>query len=76
MAATYDRVVVATMFGRHTGWVSGGSAAYGSADLEVPAEKEVYIDDMYGKMRYEFERNGIDNKKIVLPSQLSLKELQ
>lgn len=62
MASTHDRVVISTMFGRHTDWVSGGSAAYGSADLVVPAEKEVHIEDIYDKMRETFEKNGVENK--------------
>lgn len=61
MAATHNRIVIATMFGRHTDWVSGGSAAYGNADLVIPAEEEVDIEDIYDEMRYKYERNGIDN---------------
>jgi len=57
-AITHHRILLVTMFGRDSDWVVAGGACYGEADMLIPAETTVELDEIYGKMMDIYERNG------------------
>lgn len=54
---SHNRLSIVTMFGRDTDWVVAGAGGYGYADLIIPAEKELYLDDVYEMIEEVYERN-------------------
>ncbi len=62
-AWTHGRVVLNVVFGRYTDWMSVGSAAYGDADMVVPAEKETHIKEIYERAKEAYFENEYDYGK-------------
>ena len=57
-AYAHNRAVIITMFGRNTDWVVLGAGAYGDADLIIPAEKEIELDDICERILESYYKNN------------------
>ena len=56
-AYALSRIFIVEVLGRSSGWLAA-SGAYGYADLIVPPEKEVKLDDVLKYLAASYERNG------------------
>ncbi|MBS3788869.1 MAG: 6-phosphofructokinase [Candidatus Bipolaricaulota bacterium] len=57
MAYTHGRVMINTLFGRGTDWMAAGACAFGDADLVVPGEETVSINEIYKEVKKIYLEN-------------------
>jgi len=57
VACTHRRVALVSVFGRITDWVAVGTAAYGDADLIIPGERTMELEELYEEVKGVFYEN-------------------